>query len=108
VSTVQVQPSGVTLEVDDGETIFAAAARHGYSWPTVCGGLGSCRACVLSVVEGGEHLSPIGKWEREGLDEVLVGLHGDPAQYRLACQAKASGDVVVHKPGVVPVTRRSS
>ena len=102
MSEVRVQPSGITFDVEPDESIFAAAGRHGLSWPTVCGGQGTCRACVLTVVEGADHLSPVGKWEREGLDEVVVGLRGDPASYRLACQATTTGDVVVHKAGVGP------
>ena len=100
MTTVVVQPSGITFEVEPDETIFAAAGRHGYSWPTVCGGQGSCRACVLMVVDGAEHLSPILPWEREGLAEVTVALRGDPSSYRLACQVRTEGDVTVHKAGV--------
>ena len=105
--TVSVQPSGISFEVEPDETIFAAAWRNGFSWPTICNGQGTCRACVLTVVDGGEHLSAVQPWEREGLDAVTVGMRGDPSSYRLACQTKIDGDVVVHKAGVGPVTTRA-
>jgi 2Fe-2S ferredoxin len=100
MSTVRVEPSGIEFTVEPGETIFEAAHRHGYFWPTVCGGQGTCRTCVLSVVEGAEALSPIEAWEREGLSEVVPTLAGPPESFRMACQVKAEADVVVHKVGV--------
>ena len=50
-ATVRVEPSGITLDVRDGETVMAAARRAGYRWPTICGGLADCGACALEVVE---------------------------------------------------------
>lgn len=93
-----MEPSGVSFEVEPGETVFVAAARHGYRWPTVCGGLGTCRSCVMTVVEGGQACSAIGPWEAEGLDEI--GASSGPALQRLACQTRINGPVRVRKPGV--------
>lgn len=78
------------------------AARAGYHWPTVCGGNGTCRTCFFRVRSGAEHLSEVGRWEAEGLREL--GLAGTPGgEVRLACQARATGEVVVYKPGVRPL-----
>ena len=41
---VRVEPAGVDIPVDDGETLMAAAVRAGYRWPTVCGGQAQCGA----------------------------------------------------------------
>ena len=98
--SVEVRPSGIVFDVRDGEPIIQAAWRQGYYWPTVCEGKGSCRACVLELLEGVESFSPVGRWEQEGLAAVTPTLSGDPSSYRLACQATISDDVVVRKVGV--------
>jgi ferredoxin len=94
---VLVRPSGIRLDLEPGETVFRAAARQGYRWPTICGGNGTCRTCVLVVEAGAENCAPIGDLEAEGLDalkEARGGVH------RLACQLRVTGDVVVSKRGV--------
>lgn len=94
---VTVQPSGIRLEPGPGETVFRAAARQGYRWPTVCGGLGTCRTCLMVVEDGRENCSPIEDLEAEGLDALKEPRDG---VRRLACQTRVSGDVVVTKRGV--------
>lgn len=97
---VTVQPAGIRLDPEPGETVFAAATRFGYRWPTVCGGLGTCRTCLMVVEAGAEYCSPIEDWEAEGLDALKEPRDG---VRRLACQTRVSGDVVVQKRGVKPV-----
>jgi ferredoxin len=95
--TVLVQPSGVRLDPEPGETVFRAAGRQGYRWPTICGGNGTCRTCVLVVESGAEHCAPIEDLEAEGLDALKEAKDG---VHRLACQLRVTGDVVVTKRGV--------
>lgn len=97
---IVVEPSGVSFEVGSGETVFAAAARHGYRWPTVCGGLGTCRTCIMTVLEGQEHCSAIEPWEAEGLEDIGAAARGPAGAVRLACQTRLNGPVRVRKPGV--------
>ena len=85
-----VEPSGVVLDVQQGETILDAARRASVEWPMACEGTAECTACIVAVVEG--ELSPARpderdtlRWHRRGADE------------RLACQAKVVTDVVVRK-----------
>jgi 2Fe-2S ferredoxin len=94
-----VQPTGVTLVVEVGETIFAAAEAAGYRWPTVCGGQGTCHTCFMKVLDGESGLDEVGPWEAEGLAE-LGPVGGDGAPLRLACQARVRGDVTVFKRAV--------
>jgi ferredoxin len=101
---VRVEPSGSVFDAEMDESLMFAAERHGYYWPTICGGHGSCRACVCSPVEGADNLSPVDDWEREGLDALGLVRPGFPSP-RLACQARARGDVVVEKVGVKPRKR---
>lgn len=99
MARVRVEPAGVQFDVALDESIMAAAVRQGYRWPTVCGGMGSCRTCFLTVVEGSSHLSPVLPYEQEGLNE-LGRARTDTSEVRLACQVKVTGDAVVHKRGV--------
>lgn len=100
MTTVCVQPSGIAFDIAAGETIIEAAWRNHIRWPTICNGMGTCKTCVLRVLEGEEHLSPIDAWEREGLAGIRRTLPGGGIGFRLACQVTAVGDVVVHKTGV--------
>jgi ferredoxin len=97
---VLVRPADVRLDPEPGETVFLAAGRQGYRWPTVCGGLGTCRTCLMVVEEGRENCSPIEDLEAEGLDALKEPRNG---VRRLACQTRVSGDVVVTKRGVKSV-----
>ena len=98
---VEVEPSGLAFEVDPGETVFAAAGRQGYRWPTVCGGLGTCRTCIMTVIEGADSCSPVDAWEAEGLEEI--GAAAGAGDVRMACQTRVCGLVRVRKPGVRPL-----
>ena len=100
VARVVVLPSEIEIEVDDGETLMAAAVRQGYRWPTVCGGQGTCRTCFVRVEAGAEHCSPISPFEKEGIDALREPADGVT---RLACQVGIAGDGVrVFKRGVRP------
>jgi 2Fe-2S ferredoxin len=106
VAVVRVEPSGITFEAAPGQTIMAAAIAAGYRWPTICGGQGTCRTCFVRVRDGADRLTPVERWEREGIDELGAAAGGgDRGEVRLACQARPTGDVAVHKPGVRPDPR---
>jgi ferredoxin, 2Fe-2S len=100
---VHVEPIGIDLELQPGETIIEAAWRHGYRWPTVCYGQADCTVCHVEVRSGEEHLTPVDDEERDALEQRLPGAGGrDLTRIRLACRAQATGDVTVYKPGVRP------
>jgi 2Fe-2S ferredoxin len=84
-----------------GEAIMKAATRLGYTWPTVCGGQGECKTCVLEVHEGADLLEPMAREEERGLQEAFGALTRRGHALRLACQARPlGGPVVVYKRGV--------
>ena len=85
-----VEPSGLVLDVVQGETVYAAAVRIGVEWPTECDAKAECTRCVMTLVEG--ELSPARPDERD----ALAWFGRAPAE-RLACQAKVVTDVVVRK-----------
>jgi ferredoxin, 2Fe-2S len=99
---VRVEPSGITLDVHDGETVMAAARRAGYRWPTICGGVADCGACALEVLEVLDAALPTPS-AAEGLRlHALIERRRYPDRtWRLACQLVPTGTVVVRKTGVV-------
>ncbi|CUU58962.1 2Fe-2S iron-sulfur cluster binding domain-containing protein [Parafrankia irregularis] len=70
---VRVEPLGVELTVESGETIIEAAWRLGYHWPTTCHGQGACTVCRLEVVRGAEHLVAPDAEEVGALEPLLSG-----------------------------------
>ncbi|MFT7219057.1 MAG: 2Fe-2S ferredoxin [Candidatus Azotimanducaceae bacterium] len=97
---IRVEPTGVSFEVNEDETIMAAAIRNGYTWPTICGGQGTCKTCVFLTLEGESNLAEIEPWEKTALDSITDTLPDKGQGWRLACQAKAIGDVRLKKIGV--------
>ena len=97
--TVTVQPMAIVLEARPQDTIMAAAQAQDYYWPTTCGGEGRCSTCALTVVNGGENLTEMGRSERKTI-EAELGPSALARGVRLACQARVLGDVEVLKPGV--------
>lgn len=98
---VHLLPLDVTFEAPEGATIMDAARSAGYYWPTTCGGEARCTTCLCEVQGGLEALSPMGRNERR----AIVAERGEQAlerPFRLACQARVSGDVRVYKDGVRP------
>lgn len=90
---VVFQPSGRKADVDQGTTLLQAAHEAGVLIQSVCGGEGKCGKCKVIVNGSTRNLSKITEAER---------LHLTPqeteAGYRLACQAKAAGNVTVTVP----------
>jgi ferredoxin, 2Fe-2S len=104
MALLRVRPSGIEFDVEPDESIFSAAERNGYRWPTICGGIGSCTTCFAVVVEGAENSSDISRFECEGLSRIDL----PPAvegEVRLACQLTISGDVTVVRSGVRPLKK---
>lgn len=98
--SITVLPSGVTIEVEAGQSVFHAAVDAGYTWPTVCQGLGSCRTCYMQVLEGADSFEEPDEWEQEGLDDLASTVGRAEDGVRLACQALVRGDATVRKRGV--------
>jgi len=97
---IRIEPSGIELRAADGETVMQAAVRHGFHWPTVCGGNGTCRTCYLVVVDGAGRFDAPSPGEAEAIGLINRSFGPPPEPIRLACQAAICGDVVVSKYGV--------
>jgi ferredoxin len=75
-----------TAECPAGRTILACAMDMNVRLSHVCGGDGACGTCRVEVVEGWSNLTA------PTPDETYKEI--DPP-YRLGCQAKLTGDVVL-------------
>jgi len=79
-----------TAECDRETALLAASTKAEVPLPHRCGGHARCGTCIVTVVEGAEHLSEKGAAETR----VLQALKANPEQ-RLARQTWAKGDVSV-------------
>ena len=77
---------GRTEDCDGSKTLLKIAMALGIRVSHVCGGDGACGTCRIEVVEGWDHLTP------QTPDEIYKELE---APYRLSCQCRLMGDVVV-------------
>jgi ferredoxin, 2Fe-2S len=99
--TVRVEPAGLEIEVRPGETLFDAAWREGYAWPTICLGQALCTHCHIRLLSADDAvLSPMEKDERLALQRIARRLYRlDMTGLRLACQMEiVAGDLVVQQP----------
>ena len=97
--TVTIEPSGLTVEVPDGERLMQAARDAGFWWPNQCNMEARCTGCFVTIVSGTTHVSDMGRAE----EEALINQRGRNAlenPVRLACQLGVYGDVTVRKTGV--------
>lgn len=86
VFTVHLEPAGQTFTVEPGETILAAAVRHGHPLPYSCRN-GSCGACKGRLLQG---QIDYGVYEEKALSAAERA-----AGKALFCQAVPKSDVVI-------------
>ena len=86
MATVTLKPSGQQFLVEDGETVLAAALRHGLVLPYGCKN-GACGSCKGRILEGSVDY---------GVYQKRVLTDEEKAQGKaLFCQAKPLGDVTI-------------
>ncbi|GAA0783033.1 DUF4445 domain-containing protein [Roseibium denhamense] len=103
LAKVVFQPSGRRGSFPVGTPLLDAARSLGVYVESVCGGRGICGRCQISVSEGtfakenlvsaADHLDPASEAEIR-----YATLRTLPADRRLSCQAKISGDLVIDVP----------
>ncbi|MFY9270068.1 MAG: 2Fe-2S iron-sulfur cluster-binding protein [Candidatus Manganitrophaceae bacterium] len=86
-------PSGAVGEIPAETTLLDAAESLGLKVRHDCGGFATCSTCRVWVVEGIPHLTEIDLDEENMLEEAQL-----PSPFRLSCQAKIKGDVIVRVP----------
>ena len=87
MKTIQFLPDKVTIEVEEGENLLAAAAKAGVYINAFCGGDGVCGKCKVKI-ESGEAATGKARLKSE---DYAAGI-------RLACQTTVKGDLVVRIP----------
>jgi len=91
--SVTFQPSGDSGYIGDGETVREASLELGVGLESICGGRGVCGKCKAQIETGAENLSPLTDSEHK-----FLTTQQESEGYRLACQARIHGDVVVLVP----------
>ncbi len=104
-------PSGRRGHFPTGTTVLDAARHLGVDIDAVCGGRGICGRCQveqsvgefpkLGVTSDPSHLSP-----PESVEAAYAAQEGMPHRRRLACTAKALGDLVIDVPSTSQVHRQ--
>jgi uncharacterized 2Fe-2S/4Fe-4S cluster protein (DUF4445 family) len=83
-------PSGKTVEVPQGTTLYDAALGAGFPVASSCSAEGVCGKCNLRVVRGGESLSA-----QSELEKRLLKKEHQPETDRISCQTQIFGDCTV-------------
>jgi uncharacterized 2Fe-2S/4Fe-4S cluster protein (DUF4445 family) len=84
-------PAAVTVDCEDGESVFEVGRRNGIVIDTACVGKATCGLCRVRIVDGEDHLSPRGRDDERHLGNVYF-----LTKVRLSCQARVTGgDVTV-------------
>jgi uncharacterized 2Fe-2S/4Fe-4S cluster protein (DUF4445 family) len=88
---VDFEPIGRRVEVPEGTDLLTAAQQAGVQLVSVCGGIGSCEECIVRLEVGDLSAPSMIEEDALGPEELGRGM-------RLACQARALGDVKVDVP----------
>ena len=89
-STVRCEPSGREVRVAHESNLLDAVLQTGLGLGQSCDGVALCGFCRVQVLEGVDHLSPMGDGERKILAAQRAG-----ENERLACCARISGPVTI-------------
>ncbi len=82
---VQVDPEGLEVTVDDGETILGAALEQGVALPHGCQG-GACGTCKCRVISGEVYYDD---------DPMALSDEDIAGGYILSCVARVKGDLTI-------------
>lgn len=87
MSTLTINPAGLTVDVEAGTNLLKAILAAGGDLISKCGGDAKCGACHLFITEGRKGVSRLTPVENAKLD-TLVGVG---SKSRLACQVTLLG-----------------
>ena len=73
-------------------TILEATLAAGINHTHACGGQGKCSTCRVSVMDGIENCNP-----RNEAEQMIASKLNFPAEVRLACQTKISGNISIRR-----------
>ncbi len=91
--TLRFEPSGTSVRVPPGVTVFDAASWNGIAIDSTCGGHGTCKKCRIRIEDGDVPASP--------LDARAFTPQELEAGWRLACRAQAAANLEIEVPPLV-------
>ena len=91
--TLRFEPSGATVRVPPGVTVFDAASWNGIAIDSTCGGHGTCKKCRVRIEEGAV---PTGSLDARAFTPAEL-----EEGWRLACRAQAECSLKVDVPPLV-------
>ncbi len=83
---IRFEDSGKVVEWEADKPLLQCAIESDIEISHICDGDGACGTCRSEIIEGWKHLNP------PTPDETYKDIE---APYRLSCQARASGDIVL-------------
>jgi uncharacterized 2Fe-2S/4Fe-4S cluster protein (DUF4445 family) len=83
-------PSGKSVRVPTGVSVFDAALWNGVPVDSTCGGHGTCRKCKVRITDG---TTPVSRLDTRAFDPTQL-----KEGWRLACMAVATTDLTVAVP----------
>ena len=86
---VTITTDDLTIDVENGYQLIEMCEDHDTSILFGCRD-GACGACMVKVLEGKEHISPMENDEKDFLETMAA-----EENERLACQCKVYGDVKI-------------
>jgi uncharacterized 2Fe-2S/4Fe-4S cluster protein (DUF4445 family) len=92
-------PSGKTVRVPEGTTLFNAAHWAGLPIESTCGGRGTCGKCGVKVIEGEAELALADY--RHLADKIDEG-------WRLSCQCPITGQMTVEVPRLMKMPKAAT
>ena len=92
-------PSGKTVRIPEGTTVFHAAHWAGLPIESTCGGRGTCGTCGVQVLEGQAEVSPAD--HRHLSDKLDDG-------WRLSCQCSIAGPMTIDVPRLLKVPKAAT
>lgn len=85
--TVTVVPDGITVDLDDGETILGGLFRHGYAYRVGCR-RGGCAICMVDLVHGAVDYT-------KAVADTVLSDDAQRAGSCLSCRAVPMTDVTI-------------
>jgi ferredoxin len=98
--SLRFEPSGTSVRVPPGVTVFDAASWNGIAIDSTCGGHGTCKKCRVRIQDGDVPVSP--------LDARAFTPQEIRAGWRLACRAQAGGHLEIEVPPLVTRPKAAS
>ena len=91
--TLRFEPSGTTVRVPPGVTLFDAASWNGIAIDSTCGGHGTCKKCRIRIEDGDV---PAGSLDARAFTPAEL-----EEGWRLACRAQAGCSLRIDVPPLV-------